>query len=79
MKSDTAIALWAEAIEETVGCDNDGNTYGKMTPFGGAVLALEIGYVSRYSAKHDPEKIRKAACFLRDWADGLESAIEEAK
>lgn len=72
----TAIRLWNEAIETTVGGDQEGNPYTQTSVFGGAI-ALEIGAVDYYHAKYNPDNLRKAAAFLREWADGLEAAIKE--
>lgn len=76
MKPETAIALWNEADRVTLGGDNEGNEYSQRTVFGGFILAREIGTVSFWEAKHMPDNLKKAATFLREWADGIEEAIQ---
>lgn len=59
MKDTTAIRLWQEAIETTVGGDQEGNPYTQTSVFGGFIIGKEIGSVDFYHAKHNPDNLRK--------------------
>lgn len=79
MNSLMAVRIWNEAIETTVGGDSEGNPYFQTTVLGGVTLGREIGTIDFYHAKHNPGNLAKASAFLREWVDGLDKAVEEAR
>lgn len=73
---------WETMCQETVGCDSNGDTVGKITPFGAVaqshglvISAYQIGSKQPSSNLHgDWGDNRKAVVeWLRSWADAIEA------
>lgn len=69
MKQITATSLWFEACNRTIGGNEEEGPTDIRTVFGGAVLMREL---DTYGLQSMPDRRKKVAAFLHEWADAMD-------